>query len=72
MQEYVREAGQPQTKQFMEASLGNAQAAIEFFSQSGYADIPEYRERLRDAKKKLRAEDGGRRRSLPSVANGSP
>jgi hypothetical protein len=53
MTEYLQRTNGSQ-KQFIAASLGNAQAAIELFSQPGYKDIPEYRERVRDAKRKLR------------------
>lgn len=55
MKEYLRKADAGSQKQFLAASLGDAQAAIELFSQPGYKDVPEYRERVRAAKKKLRS-----------------
>jgi hypothetical protein len=54
MEGFLQEAKDPSQKQFIAASLGDAHAAIEFFSQPSYKDVPEYRERLRDAKRKLR------------------
>src|SRR5262249_61657018 len=65
MQEYVQKVDQRRGKQFIAASLGDARAAIELFSQPGYEDIPEYRERLRDARRKLCEEESQPRRSLP-------
>jgi hypothetical protein len=52
--EYLRKADTGSQKLFLAASLGDAQAAIEFFSQPGYQDVPDYRERVRAAKRKLR------------------
>jgi hypothetical protein len=54
MKEHLQKADTGPHKQFLAASLGDAQAAIELFSQPGYKDVPEYRERVRAAKRKLR------------------
>lgn len=54
MKEILQKVEEPSTKQLIAASLGDARAAIELFSRPGYRDVPEYREQLRDAKKKLR------------------
>ena len=54
MKEYLSKAEHATQKQFLAASLGDAQAAIDLFSQPGYKDVPDYRERVREAKGKLR------------------
>ncbi len=51
---FLQKAKDPTQKQFIAASLGDAQAAIELFSQASFKDVPEYQERLREAKRKLR------------------
>jgi hypothetical protein len=55
MKKYLPKSASGPQKQFLAATLDDAQAAIELFSQPGYRDVPEYRERVRAAKKKLRA-----------------
>ncbi len=54
MKQYLRTADNDTQRQFLSASLGDAQAAIELFSQPGYKEVAEYRERARAAKRKLR------------------
>jgi hypothetical protein len=57
MNDYRNSNNDPTSKQFIAASLGDARAAIALFSQPGYADHPDYQERLREAKRKLRQEE---------------
>jgi hypothetical protein len=55
MKKYLSQAEGGMQEQFIAASLGDAQAAIDLYSQPGFADVPEYRQRVREAKRKLRA-----------------
>jgi len=57
LKKFLQKAKNPLQQQSIAATLGDAQAAIDLFSQPGYKDVPEYRERLREAKRKLR-QDG--------------
>jgi hypothetical protein len=54
MKKYLSKVEDSTQEQFLAASLGDAQAAVDLFSQPGYRDVPEYRERLGEAKRKLR------------------
>jgi hypothetical protein len=54
MQERLDQETDPTNAQFVAASLGDAQAAVDLFSQPDYREVPEYQERLRAAEKKLR------------------
>jgi hypothetical protein len=54
MERLLPKAKNTMQKQFIAASLGDAHAAIDLFSQPGYKDVPEYGERLRAARRKLR------------------
>jgi hypothetical protein len=54
MKKYLSKAKDSTQKQFLAASLGDAQAAVDLFSQPGYKDVPDYRESLGEAKRKLR------------------
>ena len=57
MKEFLKRADGSISKQFVAASLGNAQAAIELFSDPGYKEIPD----------EMRKENSGRRRSICTV-----
>jgi hypothetical protein len=54
MKKYLSKAEDSTQKQFLAASLGDAQAAVELFSQPGYKDVPDYHERVVEAQRKLR------------------
>ena len=56
MEEFVRTSDRPSTKTFLAAILGDAEAAIQLFSQPPYSEVAEYREWLREAKAKAERE----------------
>lgn len=60
MKTYLSKAKGLAQKQFLAASLGDAQAAVDLFSQEGYKDVPDYHDRLVEAKRKLRSGGGVR------------
>ena len=60
MKRFLKKAQGSMQKQFIAASFGDAQAAIDLFSQPGYKDVPDYCERLVEAKRKLRLVGGQR------------
>jgi hypothetical protein len=55
MKKYLSKAEGLTQKQFLAASLGDAQAAVDLFSQEGYRDVRDYRDRLVEATRKLRS-----------------
>src|SRR5262249_5034854 len=56
MTAFMNTAGDPTSRKFIAASLGDAESAVQLFSEPPYSEIPEYRNRLQEAKAKAESE----------------
>jgi hypothetical protein len=63
MTAFLQKSDSATTKNFLAATLGDAEAAIQLFSQPPYNEVPQYREWLREANEKAERE----RMSGPTV-----